>query len=397
MASRARTIRVALDTVAIAMIVLYVATIAVRYAGGQWDFRSYTTAARVALSGVDPYVPSNLELFAGRMTLPFIYPPFALLAFLPLAMLPLPVAGAAWMLLKLALLGGLVLLWRRWFLPGAALMPLVMLTIFGWNAAAIWDLQSGNFSLVECALLWSAFACFVNGRRTWFAALVVVAASFKLTPAVFLLLLLVPTGREQPEPGRFALAVVALLALLAISFAWANFSGWEFFLTHLPPAYSIGPANPSALAFLLSLAVQLGFGPITDPVAAWTWAAAGVVLLAFSAPALLEAWRRKDARLWVMLAVFLYVLLSPRVMAYGFVLLIPAPLYFAPRPFDHPIGKFALVLMLCIQGFMQATNQVSDWVPLAPIVLTLLLWPLCVLKLSEAALRLAKPVPILRR
>src|SRR5262245_25675735 len=254
MPSRAR-FRLALDTIAVGLIVLYVGTIAARNAGNQWDFRSYVTAVRVALSGADPYVPEHLAALAGRITLPFLYPPCTLLLFLPLALLPLATAGTVWIVLKVAVLGALVLIWRRWFLRRMELLPIVLLAVFGWNGSAIWDLRSGNVSLFECGVLWSAFACFVSGRRALFAALVVLASCFKLTPAAFLLLLLVPTERHQPSPKTFAVAIATLAVVLLGSMGWALLVHWEPFLRHLPPAG--GDSNPSSLAFLVSLATRL--------------------------------------------------------------------------------------------------------------------------------------------
>jgi len=386
MPSRARPLRLALDIAAIALIALYVVTIAARNAGGQWDFRSYATAAQLALSGGDPYVPENLAAFAGRLTQPFLYPPISLILLLPLALIPATIAGAVWIALKVAVLAALVWVWRRWFLTRSELLPIVLLAAFGWNGAAIWDLRSGNIALIECGVLWTAFACFVSGRRILFASLVVLAACFKLTPAVFLLLLLVPTERQDPDLRLFVISVASLGALVLGSMAGAAMAHWEPFLRHLPPASTLGESNPSSLAFWTSLTgLFLHPEPVAAKVALGVWVVFALALIGFSTPAFRQAWRLRDARRWVMMAVFLFVLVSPRIMAYGFVLLTPAALFLAPRPLDRSFGRIALALLLSVQGLTRAANHPSDIIPMAPIVLTLLLWLLVVSTSSRAS------------
>jgi len=67
-------------------------------------------------------------------------------------------------------------------------------------------------------------------------------------------------------------------------------------------------------------------------------------------------------------------------MAYGFVLVAPAALYFAPRPFDRPIGTLLLALVLAAQGLTRAANQGSTSLVYmyAPCLLTLSTWLLVV-------------------
>jgi F0F1-type ATP synthase membrane subunit a len=81
-----------------------------------------------------------------------------------------------------------------------------------------------------------------------------------------------------------------------------------------------------------------------------------------------------------MTAVFLYVLLLPRPMAYGFVVLAPAPLFFSPRPFDGAPGRLVLGLVLATQGIWRLTSNTSGspLVTYAPFLLTLCVWLLVV-------------------
>ena len=122
---------------------------AVRAVHLQWDFRVYLAAARAARRGMDPYVIENLRAVTERpVTLPFLYPPAALAPFLALSSLPEPIALALWAALKVVLVVFLVVLWKRVFLPGAPWSQLAWVAVLGANAAALWDVRSGNVGLV---------------------------------------------------------------------------------------------------------------------------------------------------------------------------------------------------------------------------------------------------------
>jgi hypothetical protein len=365
-----------------ALIGLYLAGFVARNTALQWDLKIYLLAAHAARAGLDPYRLADLSAVAGRAAaFPFLYPPVSLLLFAALGTLPVATAAALWIGLKAVLLAGLVYAWKRWFVPGAALLPLALLAVFGWNAAALWDLRTGNVALVEAALLWTGFGCFVAGRRGAFALFVVAAACFKLMPATFLLLLLVPTGEHRPSPRRFFVALAALAAL-----AWGPLfigpaSHWRGFLGHVPEAATLGDANPSSYALAATLAGAARLAPLaTSRLAVALWAAYALALLALSLPFLRDTWRSRDARRWVMAALFLDLLLEPRPMAYGFLRLAPAPLFFSPAPFDRPAGRLLLALALSLQGLLRAASlQVeTPLVMLSPFLLTLAIWLLVV-------------------
>lgn len=377
MGSRVRSLRLGLDVIAAALIGLYLLSIVARNIGAQWDFRTYWVAARAAWSGLDPYVPAHLEALARRPTEPFVYPPIALAFFLPIAAIPQPSAALLWILLQTLVLAGLVLLWMRTFVGRDALLPLAVLAVFGWNGSALWNLRSGNVALIECGLLWAGFAFFAAGRRTVFASLVVLASCFKLLPAAFLLLLLVPTERGAPSRRLLLASVAALAVLVGGSALLGQALHWEPFLRHLPDSQMLGESSPGSLALIRTMIGRTGLAePQASRIATATWIAYAVALLASSAPALRRAWLARDTRRWVALAVFLQILLTPRLMAYGFVVLAPAPLLLAPRWFARPVGRLLLVLLLSTQGLFRAVSYQQDSLAavFAPFLLTLLLW-----------------------
>jgi hypothetical protein len=359
-----------LGTAAVAALVLKSALRALHL---QWDFRVYLAAARAALLGLDPYRVESLARVSARpVTLPFLYPPIALVPFTLLARLPEPVALAAWMGVKLVLLAGLVVLWKRVFVPGASWLLVAAVAVLGSNGAALWDLRAGNVALVEAFLVWSALAFWVRGRRGAFAALVVLAALFKLAPAAFLLLLLVPAGGQRPRPDLF---VPSLVLLAALTFGPLAFLGWRGFLGRLGGDFPVGEANPSALALLVSYLRAPGETGVPR-LALLLWSAFALGLLSLSWGGLRRLWRAQDPCAWAIAAVALDLLLSPRPMAYGFVLgggaLVALIRYIAPGA----LARAGLAAIAVAQGILGALQQPWTGTLLvhAPFLLLLALW-----------------------
>jgi len=392
----ARRVQRALDLFVVGLLVLFLAGFVARNVRHAYDLRTYQAAARAASLGRDPYDPAMLAEAAGRPVFPFVYPPIALLPLLPLASRPYAAIAVVWMVLELAVVGALVAGWWRWLKPHLPLSVVAIVALFGWNAAAQWSLASGNVALFECGLVWAALACFAAERRTAFQVLVVAAACCKLAPAAFLLLLLVPTARHGGSVRALLAAVGALAVLVGLPMVIGPAAHWTPFWTHLPAANDAGLANPSGIGFATLLARRFGAGDALAPrigTLAWLLAAAGLVALGRSV--LRDAWRRRDPLRWAALAVFLEVLLQPRPMAYGYLMLTPAPLILAPRPFRDRAGRIGLALVLAAQGLLRLTRNESPspFFVHAPWLLTVCLWLLVVNESREEARAEAEPRP----
>jgi len=378
----ARPLRVALDLVGVAFAAVYLATFVARNVRLQWDARTYLWAAHAALAGLDPYRLDHLARVAGHrpVSLPFVYPPVALLPFLGLSALPIETALAVWIGFKVALLAGLVVLWRR-LDPRVEWLPLAVVAVFGFNGAALWDLRAGNVALLEAAGIWAGLAAFVAGRRGLFAACVVAASTFKLAPVVFLLLLLVPTDGRRPRPGLFALALGAWLACVAAPFLIGPGRHWSGFLTNLGEPIPVGESNPSVCALFLAYARPwMGSEPLAQRAALAAWIAFVLTMLAASVAWLRDTWRGADPRRWAYAAVGLFLLIEPRPMAYGYVLLLPVSFALAPRPFDRPLGRLGLALILCAQGWARSAKipAMATLAQFTPALLWTALWLLTV-------------------
>ncbi len=383
------TLSTVLRAIALGLLGLYLFTFALRNVTLQWDFKVYLLAARAALAGLNPYDLDALVAIAGKpVAMPFVYPPIALVPFMAMTPLSPELAAMSWMAIKCVTLVGLILVWSRWIVPKAGVLAMAIVAIFGWNAAALADLRSGNAALIECALLWAAFACFIAERRAAFASLIVAASIFKLMPAAYLLLLLAPTTRHRPEPVRLMWSVAACIALIAVPFAIGPAAGWEGFGANIPSAHALGESNPSAYALAATVAGWFGAGGDALKTAATViWVAYCMVLAAVSWRYLCGSWRAKEPRRLVVIAVVLDLLIAPRPMSYGFARLGPAPLFLGLALVPRPGWALLIAVIFAAQGLaLSAHHQFG--VPLmtfSPLLLTLGLWLIVVLRRAGAS------------
>lgn len=186
------------------------------------DFNVYYFASREVIEGRDPYQNSLGEW------VPYLYPPLVAEAFIPLALLPLPVAAYLWFLISAASL--LVAAWMSVRLSDSdnhqstlnkdesnscyrrftiALISLVVLTRF-----ALDNFQMGQVNTVVMALAVAHIYMHSKNKKIASSIALALAISIKLTPA-----LLVAYWLAKRE-WRFAIWCTAVSAILiALSFA----------------------------------------------------------------------------------------------------------------------------------------------------------------------------------
>src|SRR5262245_39897206 len=211
-----------------------------------WDFRTFYFAATAAARGLNPYDASAVSAVAGEEQFPYIYPPATLVFFYPFSRLGVQHATLLWLGLKLGLAIALLLLWRRSFLGTTGWIALLAVTLFGFNGSLLMDLRSGNISVLEQLALWLGFAAYCEGRRWRFAVLVSIASAFKLFPAAFLALLLVPLRRKGTRTGPVLVGLALVALWVAIPPAWGT--RWVTgFLASSSIQRPMGEINPCAL------------------------------------------------------------------------------------------------------------------------------------------------------
>jgi len=342
-----------LEIAGILVLALSVAFTIGRRWGDAWDFATFYHAATALGRGLDPYRLDTLSAVAGRsITLPFLYPPVTFALFLPFTWLSLPTATTVWLVLKLGLQAGLVHLWRM-FLPGTRLLGLIAMAVFAFDASLLWDLKTGNVSVVEQFLLWLGFACYLEDRRRAFAALVVIASTFKLLPIAFLALLLVPSRTRHASRG-LALAGLALFAAIVFAPSWLGPTWAHGYLSSLRIERPYGERNPSALG-ILDMALHGAPPPGSDRMdrALLGWGLWSGALVALSAPRLRRVWAERDPRQSVFVAAFLFALVAPRMMVYSYLLLVAPALALARDLFPRPAVRALALVPVVAQGIFQ--------------------------------------------
>jgi hypothetical protein len=313
-----------------------------------WDLMTYQFAARAAGQGLNPYDIHVLSQVAGgTVGMPFLYAPITVPLFTPFAALPVQKASQVWTWIKFLLFVSLVRIWRRYFLPDIHLVLLAFVAVFGFNAAAVWDMRSGNVATLEQLLLWVGFAAYSRERRLAFAVCVVAAALFKIFPAAFLVLLLIPSEKRGSD-WKLAAGALALLAALVLGPALAG-PAWARGFLHLTPGERpLGAVNPSALGIIDSLLGDHASAQTRAPFHALALLLAfDAVIVGLSVPTLRRLWRLRNSRRWVLAAAMLYALLIPRMMVYSYLLVLVPALAVVAHALV-PIGGRAIVAGLVV-------------------------------------------------
>ena len=367
----------------------------------QWDFKSYYCAAKAAAAGANPYDGTEVLHYAGglRGLLPYVYPPPTLAFFRPFTWLPFPAACEVWLVLKLLLLVGLILVWRGRIFPMEPAVPFYLLLLLAFGSAIYVDLDSGNVTLLEQFLLWLGIASLLRGRPRplVFCASLLLAAFFKLTPLAFVLLL--PALGVRRCWRYVGLSVAVFIGLAAVSYL-ADPLGWQHFFTNVMAIDEPGiHSNPSLLSLMKdvvqSIAAKWG-GRAPDFIPGGLYLVSAALILGVS----VWCWRsirfrRGVDRDMVILCLFCvtFALIMPRFKTYAFVLLLPPAYYAISRNARMPAFAFMLVLLV-LRG--DASLPVNPFLKLFwqyyPLLLAFMVWGL-LLRLARATAGDGGPVP----
>jgi glycosyl transferase family 87 len=297
----------------------------------QWDFKIYYHAAKAWQNDQNPYDARTLtQLAQRRVSKGYAYPPATLAFFRPFTLVSYDVARHAFFVLKTLLVLGLIALWRKRFVTGAG-AGFYLLCLFAFNNAIYLDLRAGNVSLIEQALLWAAFWAYTKDELVAFCLLVLLAASFKLLPLLFLGLLLI---RANPKKlGLLALSLLGFAAFLGVSYL-TDPALFRAFLDNASETNTESKIlNPSTYAFCRDL-VEVVLGSKDSPVDPRVGDALFVAIALAITAATIVAIRRFErappadrVRNQLFLACFLYALVVPRFKDYSYILLIVPAAY----------------------------------------------------------------------
>jgi len=317
----------------------------------QWDLRVYYYAPVAATLGLDAYNPYVVnQNFGTSVRLPFVYPPLILKALQVLSVFDYETVYQIWLVLKLIALVALFWLWQRRFGADGPLALFLVFTLLAFDAAVYADFKAGNITVFEQLALWLAFLAFIRDRLTLFCVLIVVLAFIKLTPAVFLIVLLFDGSKHRWR--YLGLSIAALVVLFLF-----NYLAWpEMFSSYLRNVMSISERASESNYATLSLLQDdadwfTGHGlsvPTLLPFVVYALIGLAVLIATFVAVKG-GGWSRfrTDRRLQVLLISVLFALLMPRMKSYSYMLLI-VPGYFLIRnylPRRLAAGLFVILLL----------------------------------------------------
>ncbi|MFJ7903068.1 glycosyltransferase 87 family protein [Streptomyces sp. NPDC096198] len=357
------------------------------------DLRVYREASPLLLTG--GLYDYQLHTAPPIPVLPFTYPPFAALVFLPLGQLPWTVAVALWQTLSVAALAVIAYCAAR-LLPGGHERPPHSRVLL-WTAGGLWlepvrhTLDQGQVNLLLCALALAALAlpCSPALRGAGLG----LAAAVKLTPAVGGLYLL---ATRQWRAAGWALASAAGATALAWAIAPRESTRYWFGLVtdtqRIGPAWSVrNQSLRGALARLL--------GPGAPAAPAW-WTGIALVSVV-AAAALWSAVRRRDL-LGVLVTAELYgLLVSPISWSHHWVWCLPTMVWLAHGPGRrHPLHRVALAAwaLVTVGRLVPLLIRAEDRLPHPAPYPALLAWPgtayaVCAVLSLLAVAASPRPVP----
>jgi hypothetical protein len=186
------------------------------------DLFNYYYAARGALEGLSPYDRTAIIDRFGN-PIHFVYPLYALPAFLPLALFDFATARAIYLLAQLAALAGIIAIAHRSLRIDWRWLSLLLPAGFG--ATTLHDLCSGNTVIFESFFLWLAIAMLWRRRADGFALALFLAALPKL---LWLMLLPLLLHRSVVAWRSFFTAAIGVLLVWTIWFATSSDTLWRW-------------------------------------------------------------------------------------------------------------------------------------------------------------------------
>jgi alpha-1,2-mannosyltransferase len=271
--------------------------------------------------------------FTPDFPLPFTYPPFAALVFLPLHYLPFGLVGVSWQLLTIGALYLLVKMSIELVLGTRGLDQRWTSVALVWTAVGMWTepvRTTLDYGQVNVFLALGTMVA-VRSSRWWVAGgLVGFVAGIKLTPAITGLYFVL---RRQWKAAVFS--AVSFGLTVGISYLLIGSEARRYFEHLLGDASRIGPVgsvwNQSVRG---ALSRVVGHDVENGPL--WLATVAVLAALAFL------AWRSlgRDDRLGTLLVVQLFgLLISPISWSHHWVWLIPMLIWLVHGPLSHLKGS----------------------------------------------------------
>lgn len=331
-----------------------------------WDFQVYYSAAKCYLLDLNPYDLNELSrAHANVAPLPYMYPPLVIYGFLPFAYFQIETATVIYLSLKILALGLLFYVWSKIYFEKKYTVVFLFFMLLSFNAAVHKDLFTGNLSIFEQLIIWIAIYYFLQEKIWKFALLIVLVATIKLLPILFLSFVLFSNSRE-----KFKVLVISTLM----------FGGYLFLNFALEPELTMqyassffsnsikegGIANACSLEFFRSLIGK--FNHQSSSMIAFICYVGFAGIISFFTYKKTIQLRKKntlEARTYLVFILCLsLILIMPRFKDYSYVLAILPVFYILVKSYKNT-GVLLLIALVCI-----GVNNVS--IPIFKDVLDLL-------------------------
>lgn len=295
--------------------------------GYRIDLDVYRTGARVLLSGGDLY--GRLPRLGDGAELPFTYPPFAAVTFIPLTLLGY--RAASWLLAAVTIVSVAASLrcftastaaetgarMRRllpWALPAALLLEPIRST-----------LTYGQVNALLMALV--TVDCLTRAPRWPRGILVGIAAALKLTPAVFLLFFLL--RRDLRSVARTGLSFAACTGA---GLALAPHDSLRYWTQIAYQPARAGEISYASNQSILGTLARLG---LSDPVRTWLWLAVCLLVAALAVAGMRGALKANQVTSALLLNATAGLLISPISWSHHWVWAAPALLTYLSTTSPH--------------------------------------------------------------
>jgi len=280
------------------------------------DLEVYRTGARALLDGGDLY--GRLPRLGDGRELPFTYPPFAALAFIPLAILGYSTAN--WLLTAVTI--ACVAASLRCFAvgtPGEAGTRMRRLLPWALPAALLLEpirstLTYGQLNVLLMALV--SFDCLTRAPRWPRGIGVGIAAALKLTPGVFLLFFLL--RRDLRSAVR---AGLSFAACTGAGFALAPHDSLRYWTKIAYQPARIGGISYASNQSILGTLTRLGLG---TPARTWLWLTLCLLVAALTVTGMRSALKAGQVTSALLLNAVAGLLISPISWSHHWVWAAPA-------------------------------------------------------------------------
>jgi alpha-1,2-mannosyltransferase len=278
--------------------------------GGFTDLFVYRYGGGAVLHGLALY--ESRDPVTG---LHFTYPPFAAVVMVPLALLPTWLAAGLWTGASVVAIAAVIWVVSRELGRPASGWQLGLITLSALALEPVW--QNLAFGQINLFLMLALLVDLLTPSRRWSGVLVGIAAGLKLTPLVFVVLLVL-VGRRAAA-GR---ASLVFLATVAVGFVLMPGAAVRFWAGGLLDAGRVGPPELAHNQSVFGALTRLLDGPPPT----WVW-------LAVAGPLSVEVlvvgagwWRHGDRILGICLASLAMLLGSPISWSHHWVWALPVAL-----------------------------------------------------------------------